>query len=909
MSAPPNMPVATENLPISSGTGGIDELLRFDPRFRSGGQVEETKGLEQGTTTLLVGPPGTGKSIICYQFLFCDLVQEKGKGENKSPKVLYVSFDRDHDQVERALKEHWAKFRGDATAELPKERFQYLAFRQSQVNFNMLSAQIRSAVRGDAPTRIAVDGLSEWLSACEPSDSNFLLEALHFSVKEASRGLSHKLTQFLAFETPDARRLTPRVLAIPADNILVLDKIGIHDASREMIYALKAAGQQIDPTVREVVFNENGVLQIEPGFDAYTGLLERQPRPATVVLQLFEENLPERKFHEWARDRLRRLRNLDFTSLRFFRSEIGRTLEEVESRRDLPPSALRILSVDEWWLDKRIKAKGRDSSKPIPRPLAELTDLWRADPDKKPMLAKWSDFWFVEVEQAMLQLREESPAERGVFAVPGYMDFGMFCVNSTLLAEVDPERFGKRQDKKSKLSETHSKSQSPGSTEWADLISQLPRAWWEADPKDSSSLCGQFKPLIEKAKGNTTEPKPPWLFAFDSSIPETTACAFFELAWSFGEPEDFLAKSKDAASLPACVDALVFLQTLVAEGLMPASPTLDDTEESLFSRHFYSTLTDLQTKERRRGSPKPSHARTLVPLPFFPVGRLNDRAFAAACNDAEARLKRLVEERLGIGPFDLSDAGRGRPTDGKVNRVATLVQKTKDVWKKLEDMRENKPREQNESHSTSTPTMDREDVQEVLAWHALRLQILVAHAHGKTLADVLAQGEKIWCLPPEAPENAIAGGAALTGYGCQGSWMYAVHRSSRSVRLARDLIQEMTSLAAAEERQRRGAGIPARKDFFRLHGRERVRFAENLTWRQLLRFGCARARRRHRVLPRGVDASSIYEALHQEILSCLNEADQDRIGGASRESIAKRACDRAMQLIERIVAKIHPPST
>ena len=126
-----------------------------------------------------------------------------------------------------------------------------------------------------------------------------------------------------------------------------------------------------------------------------------------------------------------------------------------------------------------------------------------------------------------------------------------------------------------------------------------------------------------------------------------------------------------------------------------------------------------------------------------------------------------------------------------------------------------------------TPTD--EDLLELTQWLALTVRLLSNTDEGQPIAELIRAGNSLraFPVPPEsnASEPALGAGKAkseskdnpvLSGYSCAGSWMYGIEQGTRSPSLAGDLLQEVTSLEAAEERARRGAGIPTRREFFRL---------------------------------------------------------------------------------------------
>ena len=146
----------------------------------------------------------------------------------------------------------------------------------------------------------------------------------------------------------------------------------------------------------------------------------------------------------------------------------------------------------------------------------------------------------------------------------------------------------------------------------------------------------------------------------------------------------------------------------------------------------------------------------------------------------------------------------------------------------------------------------------------------LCEAADKSMVDVLLHAVPL-DLPPTARTPTVA--AHASGYGCTGSWLFGIDKNTRSPSLARNLLQEITSLEAAEERARRGAGIPARHDFFDLHGEEDIPGMEYFTWRKLLR-GCGARSRRRSVgkMGSGKEIARIHQLIQDKLLLCLQIA-------------------------------------
>lgn len=669
---------------ICSGTAGLDAMLRYRPEDWLSGAPQPFNGLRDETNTLLIGPPGSGKSTIAYQFLF-GLYHEKNppRKDNQHFPPALVSFDSNLKQAQSALDAAWEKYRHGAQLEKParsKHGTSLLSLRQGHVDLNLVIAQIRELIMGrdwDGPSRLVIDGLSEWLSSQEDereSNKALILEALLNSIASARiERASHRekegkpripLTVFICYEveTDDTAALS-ETFGIPADNIVVIRQVQM----RRLAYVVKAAGEHHDRAVREVrAVVEDGPLQFVAGVDRYKGLLEGKQEPATVVLQCFQENRAESDWMKWAVSELKSLIPVNYSVLSFGRSDNSRTFERQGRAVSGASPELRIMTVDEWWLTKNSVpplSHGEEktsNSKGTAIPLVELSGLWTSSEDSEQAAhqgldASWSDYWHFEVQKAMFTTDSKSPSV-ACLAVPAHMDFGMFCVNLRAIEEYP----------NSKLAEHLSKSRSQ-SEKWAELLARLPRTWvperWKPgqlskrrpSKQDMLSIAAAtlpndflsgFPSFVNRESGKQSAP---YWFAFDTSTPETLVSVWLEMAWTFGATADFLS----AASIGAVktwpeTRALVFLQELILRGLMPARATIEDTGKSIFSRQWWSTLKYLNAGPASGGDEEDGHdaveaGANMLPLPFLPAESNSPREWCKFFAQTAARLQETLE--------------------------------------------------------------------------------------------------------------------------------------------------------------------------------------------------------------------------------------------------------------------------
>jgi KaiC/GvpD/RAD55 family RecA-like ATPase len=913
---PVNRRARTKELPLmKSGTNGLEDVRR-------------------GTTTLIAGPVGSGKTTLCKQFL-------KAPTKTGGRPVL-VSFDI-------------------FPANPPKDVFDVLDFTQTKFDLNVLVAHIGWILGGDkklVPHRLAFDGLSEWITMFDEPEAARMLEALMITVMQSGRAPAVFMTYALGiYDDP----LGPHALGMNAENIVVVRQIAINDQLRRILYFLKSDGGRSKPEVpRELILKITGdssIVEVVPDtLDFYTGLLGRPGdlKAAKVLLLLFAENDQEEKLNKALYDALveQHAGRLEISYSHFSRSEIGSTLDR--EYKNLSPgeaASLKVQSVDEWWLG----TEGTDEF------LCDIRDVWQGMET-----VRWSDYWSFEVEKATFkpkqkrggksgetsdkpgaapnqtpasQVKNRKAEDASIHAVPAYMDFGMLCINRGLWLEDRGRSAEKPAPKPARLRD-----------HWLQILSDVPRLWtrekqlsgfdWfevDVNTKDERTLVEYALYMTKQEKAEILKRKP--IFTFDMATRETCVCAFLEFAWAFGASEAMLGLSEGKnhqAEMDGAFKALTFLQFMVLEGLMPERGTIEAAkgrEQTLFSRHFYSTL----TKAQDDGTP-------LIALPFMPTGLTDcENAVRSAIADIRSRLgfwlgrARSISSAADQGDLDKITEWQERDDSDASNasRLKSALQCYGDCRNLVLKLAGRGGGGAGGSREAKGPrssgnTADTDDLIELTTWAAFRLQLLVGGNDGRFptpeererertaptnqgLARAMSSMETLQLYLPDL--SGITATATtqsvLTGYGCTGSWMYGVSKKSRAPALQSQMLREMTSLEWAEERARHGGGMPARKDFFQLRGGEEVPGMDYLNWREFLRYNGSRARRRDRVLAEKQNTHSTYTVIQRELLACLRVAGlhMGEYAAAVKEYAAAVKADDDAAIAtntDKLVSKIRP---
>lgn len=242
-------PVSLEPELISTGSVGLDEML--------GG------GLVRGSTTIVAGSTGVGKTVLGLQFLL-----------GATPGVergLFVSFEQSPSELARMAR----------SLGLPEDRLlgdgdhEIVHRLPRSGRLAQLTAEIAAIVRERKPDRVVVDAISTLAkTAGEPgrvvADVGALVSALHHS----------GATTIICDETPGLVgefEVTGGVkVSSIADTIIILRYVELGSEMRRAVSVLKARYSDHDKEIREYVIGQGG-LELRDKFQVSTGLLRGAP--------------------------------------------------------------------------------------------------------------------------------------------------------------------------------------------------------------------------------------------------------------------------------------------------------------------------------------------------------------------------------------------------------------------------------------------------------------------------------------------------------------------------------------------------------------------------------------------------------------------------------------------------------
>ncbi|QKT03451.1 AAA family ATPase [Ectothiorhodospiraceae bacterium 2226] len=249
---PVRTPPRDQGQRLSSGMAKLDEIL--------GG------GLRAGSTTLVVGPTGIGKTSLGLKFL--------SRCTPEEPGVLFGFYEDESDLIEKA--------RGnglDLHAMMASGAVTVVVHPAVEYFLDELGQTLLQAVQRSGAQRLFVDGVEAFEQSAEhPERLGRYLTAMANILRAAG------VTTLYTMEIPKLIGGEVHVefgpVSAVSQNILVLRYVELKGCMRRALSIMKARQGAFDATIRELVFTEEG-LDIGEQFEGVDDILagHGHPRP------------------------------------------------------------------------------------------------------------------------------------------------------------------------------------------------------------------------------------------------------------------------------------------------------------------------------------------------------------------------------------------------------------------------------------------------------------------------------------------------------------------------------------------------------------------------------------------------------------------------------------------------------
>ncbi|MGE3276829.1 MAG: ATPase domain-containing protein [Vicinamibacterales bacterium] len=239
---------ATERAALSSGLPALDSLL--------GG------GIQEGTSTLIVGQAGTGKSSLAAQFA--------AAAAQRGQRATIFMFDESPD----TLLPRCRSLGIDIEGPVADGRITLRQVDPAELSPGEFTASIRTAVEQDDARMIVIDSLNGYLNAMP--EERFLVIQLHELLMYLGQqgvatlliGAAHGLVGGPIQSAVDASYL--------ADSVLLLRYFETAGSVRQALSVLKKRAGAHERSIRELKF-ESGAIRVGPPLTDFSGILSGTP--------------------------------------------------------------------------------------------------------------------------------------------------------------------------------------------------------------------------------------------------------------------------------------------------------------------------------------------------------------------------------------------------------------------------------------------------------------------------------------------------------------------------------------------------------------------------------------------------------------------------------------------------------
>lgn len=212
----------------STGVPGLDEML--------------DGGVWSGTTTLLIGPTGSGKTTLALHFAL--------EGAARGEPTLYVNFQENPAQLVRAI----ANLDGNIE-EARAGGLELLYVSPVELQIDSFIVELFQRIKSGTLRRVAIDAVGDLASAA--SDAQRLHDYLYSLVQHFA---VNGVTSLLTFETGGSTTsadLHEQRFSYMSDNVLSIG-LGGDERTRRTIRVIKTRNSGHDPVVRQLEISSTG---------------------------------------------------------------------------------------------------------------------------------------------------------------------------------------------------------------------------------------------------------------------------------------------------------------------------------------------------------------------------------------------------------------------------------------------------------------------------------------------------------------------------------------------------------------------------------------------------------------------------------------------------------------------------
>jgi len=250
---PPLTPYPLEKIyseKVSTGVDGLDKML--------------SGGIYKGSTVLVMGESGTGKTTSALQFL--------ARGAMNNEKVLFTSYEESPDELLR----HGSSFGWKLSELVEARKAKFMSFFPDPSNIQRIFSEVRQEISEFRPARLVVDSLTSLERMMDPDEFFQVIRRL------VTLGKSRGITCLATARTSEGALPSDFWVSSLADVILSLRQVESQSALRRALVIFKARGSPLDSSIKEFEISPVGIA-VEEKFTDLEQILSGAPRKTARV--------------------------------------------------------------------------------------------------------------------------------------------------------------------------------------------------------------------------------------------------------------------------------------------------------------------------------------------------------------------------------------------------------------------------------------------------------------------------------------------------------------------------------------------------------------------------------------------------------------------------------------------------